>query len=71
MNDCQDEDVRTATTLEALHYITKRVARGAMLERAFMKGAGFSDPHLRFQELTRCVSNLERVVGLEGFQKKD
>ena len=63
---CQDEDIRTGETRAALAYLTKRVARGAMLERAFWKAAAIADPALRGMELARCLANVEKVVGVES-----
>jgi len=63
---CDEENPLTEEVHAALERLAQRVVRGSLIKAAFLEAAVIADPSLRAQELSRCLLNLERVLGAEA-----
>lgn len=63
---CVEEDPLTDDVRAALERLARRVVRGSRIQAAFLKAGGIAEPGLRTAELSRCLLNIKRVLGVEA-----
>lgn len=63
VQECRDQDVRTAQLHEALEYLEEKINKGPELTRSFLKAVGEPNPDLRETAARSAYRNIERWAG--------